>query len=195
MLKREKTTSANWKQVWGMCLIALCTSGIPARSHLKLISVQHLTLSLLLKIDAAVITRISSHHDNSLGLGCYRNLRFIRLWLQKHRTGGKEEKKNPDEFFFFFFNLLPVPMYLLLRGKKGLGRGGRRGYQVKHVKTWEENRGGEIQGLFFGLATRTTLVSSYWNNKNTLNYKKYYCRKHIHTHTHLHNKTILKIIS
>lgn len=46
---------------------------------------------------------------------------------------------------FFFFNLiLPVPMYLLLQGKKGLGRGGN---QVKHVKTWEENRGGEIQSV------------------------------------------------
>lgn len=126
-----------------MWLIALCMSGIPARSHLKLISVQHLTLSALLKIDAAVITRISSHHDNSLCLGCYRNLRFILLWLQKHRTGGKEEKKTQ---IFKKKNILPVPLYLLLRGKKGLGREVKKN-QVKHVKTWEENRGGEIQSM------------------------------------------------
>lgn len=100
--KAEKTTSADWKQVWGMCLIALCVSGIPARSHLKLISVQRLTLSPLLKIDAAVITRISSHHDNSLGLGCYRNLRFILLWLQKHRRGGIEEKRKTDDLICNF---------------------------------------------------------------------------------------------
>lgn len=61
-------------------------------SHQKMISVQHLTWSSPLKIDTAVMTRISSHRDSSLCLGCYRNLRFILL------LASKQDWKKSDDF-------------------------------------------------------------------------------------------------
>lgn len=157
--------------MWGTCVIALCTSGIPARSHLKLISVQQLTLSPLLKIDAAVITRISSHHDNSLGLGCYRNLRFILLWLQKHRTGGKEEEKKP-RWFFIILTFYLCRCTCCYEAGKVLWRGGeiklnmwKPGKRIEEARSRAWRKTCLDTGVFFCLATRITLVWSYWNKK------------------------------